>query len=50
VVIIYWTPIWAWASDIFYMGWFVPLVMLACLTIMAPLLFLIRAVNNAIKE
>ena len=48
VVILYWAPIWDWAYGIFSLGWFIPLVMLACLIIMAPLLFLIRAVSNLI--
>jgi leader peptidase (prepilin peptidase) / N-methyltransferase len=48
VVILYWAPIWDWAQGIFGLGWFVPLAMLACLAIMAPLLFLLRAISNAI--
>jgi len=48
-VIIYWAPIWDWAWRIFDLGWFIPLVMLACLAIMAPMLFLLRAISNAIR-
>jgi leader peptidase (prepilin peptidase) / N-methyltransferase len=47
-VIIYWAPIWDWALGIFANGWFVPLVMLACLAVMPLLLFLLRAISNAI--
>jgi leader peptidase (prepilin peptidase) / N-methyltransferase len=46
VVILYWAPIWDWAYGIFSLGWFIPLVMLACLILMLPLLFLIRAIAN----
>jgi prepilin signal peptidase PulO-like enzyme (type II secretory pathway) len=47
-VILYWAPIWDWAQGIFGQGWLVPLVMLACLAIMAPLLFLLRMFFNII--
>ena len=47
-VILYWAPIWDWAQRIFALGWFVSLAMLACLTLMVPLLFLLRAIFNAI--
>ena len=49
IVIVYWAGIWDWASNIFLLGWIVPLVMLACLAIMVPLLFLLRAISNAIR-
>jgi leader peptidase (prepilin peptidase) / N-methyltransferase len=46
--ILYWAEIWDWAVGIFALGWFVPLVMLACFAIMAPLLFLLRMISNMI--
>lgn len=49
-VIIYWDPIWDWAQGVFALGWFVALAMLACLALMAPLLFLLRAIFNAIHK
>jgi len=49
-VIVYWAPIWDWAVGFFALGWIVPLVMLACLAIMAPLLFLLRAIFSAIHS
>ena len=48
-VIVYWAPIWDWAYGIFALGWFVPLVMLACLAMIAPLLYLIRAISNIFR-
>ncbi|MGD0655462.1 MAG: A24 family peptidase [Thermoguttaceae bacterium] len=48
VVILYWAPIWDWAREIFALGWFVALAMLACLAIMGPLLFLLRMFFNFI--
>jgi len=47
-VILYWAPIWDWAWGIFALGWFVPLAILACMALMAPLLFLLRAIFNVI--
>lgn len=46
--IIYWSPIWDWASGVFALGWFVPLAIFACLALIGPLLFLLRMFFNFI--
>ncbi len=38
VVIVRWAAIWQWAVGIFQMGWFVPLVVLICMALMAVML------------
>jgi leader peptidase (prepilin peptidase)/N-methyltransferase len=48
IVIIYWAPIWNYTAYIFALGWILPLMMLACLALMAPLLMLLRLISNLI--
>jgi prepilin signal peptidase PulO-like enzyme (type II secretory pathway) len=37
-VVVKWAPVWDWASEIFALGWVLPIVLLVCLVLMALLL------------
>jgi leader peptidase (prepilin peptidase) / N-methyltransferase len=50
-LILYWAAIWDWAGAVLLaFGWYVPLAMLACLALMVPLLFLLRAIFDAVHR
>lgn len=46
-VIARWATIWAWLADVLSLGWFVPLMLVACLLLMAILLRGIRSLREA---
>lgn len=48
VVIVRWQTIWDYAMPIFFMGWFVPMVVLGCLMLMAVLLGVWGMIRRAI--
>jgi len=48
VAIVRWAAVWQWAAPIFRLGWFVPLVVLFCMALMAVLLGVLRLVRMAL--
>ena len=50
VVIVRWAALWDWASGIFALGWFVPLVVAMCMPLMAVLLSLMRFIRVLLRQ
>lgn len=49
VMVVCWNPIWnSWAVDIFSLGWFIPLVIFACVGLMGVMLFIWRLIKEMI--
>ncbi len=47
--IVGWAPLWNWAAGVFFLGWFVPVLMLGCLVLMALMLFAWRWLRERMR-
>ncbi|NIL97777.1 MAG: prepilin peptidase, partial [Planctomycetales bacterium] len=46
VTLVYWSPIWAYLRPAFAMGWLIPITMVACMAVMAVLLFVLQLIKG----
>jgi prepilin signal peptidase PulO-like enzyme (type II secretory pathway) len=42
IVLVFWDALWSWAEHIFWLGWLLPLIVVFCLAMMAPLLIIVK--------